>query len=185
MRHRLDRPALPILCCLLLVASAASAGVTISFDVPTLNKLLPAMTPNKVVVPLAEGRTLTVELRDLRVTGLDPDAGAGGRGHILTSVRLVVPELGLNVPLEPELSLHLLEQGRTSMLELRFEEARIALPFGAIDIASALPPLRFPAEDVWQLDVEPAPVQVRGRLSGIEMGLKVLRFEFDLEIVSP
>lgn len=185
MRRRLDRPAVLLPCCLLLVASTASAGVTVGFDIPTLNELLPAMTLDEVTVPLADDRSLTVRLEDLRVIGLDPDAGAEGRGHIVTSVRLVVSDLGLTVPLEPELSLRILEAGAETILELRFEEARIRLPFGAIDIAALLPPLRFPADDVWRVEVEPAPVHVRGRLTGIDMGVKVLRFEFDLEVVSP
>jgi hypothetical protein len=54
---------------------------------------------------------------------------------------------------------------------------------GSIDVAPFLPPLRFPAENLWLVAGAEGNVEVRSRLSRIEMGRKVVRFEYDLETV--
>jgi hypothetical protein len=116
----------------------------------------------------------------MRITGLDPAAVEGTSGHILTSMRLRVPQLGLDLPVQPRISLRATELQSTSLLELRFEEAQIPLPMGTIDVASFLPPLRFPAENLWLIAGARGDVRLHSRLSGIEMGQRVVRFEFDL-----
>ncbi len=125
-----------------------------------------------------------VFLEDMHVTGLDPAAGEGGSGHILTSMRVRIPQLGIDLPVEPKLSLHVAKSTPSSLLELRFEEVEIRLPLaGSIDVSAFLPPLRFPAENLWLVAGAEGDVQLRSRLNEIQMGLKVLRFDFDLEAV--
>jgi hypothetical protein len=70
------------------------------------------------------------------------------------------------------------------VLELRFEEVEISLPLlGVINIARFLPPLRFPVDNVWLVAGVEGDVEVRSRLSTIEMGRKVVRLGFDLDTV--
>lgn len=169
---------------LLLAPSAAGAGVTLDFDVKTLSEVLPAMTLDEIVVPIAQGRSLTVGISDLKVTGFDPAGGKNGEGSILTSLRLHVPQLGLDLPLQPRLSLQVVDVDARSTLELRFEQVQLQLPFaGALDLAGFLPPLRFPAENIWGLDGLKGEAQVRSRLTGVKMGRQELRFEFDVDLV--
>jgi hypothetical protein len=168
---------------LLAVALPATAGVTIGFDVETLNEVLPALSASEIAVPISESRSVSVFLENMQVTGLDPTAVEGTSGHILTSMRVRVPQLGLDLPVQPKISLHVTERQSTSLLELRFEEAEIPMVVGSIDVAPFLPPLRFPAESLWLVAGAEGDVRVRSRLSTIEMGRKVVRFEFDLETV--
>jgi hypothetical protein len=170
---------------LALWGGALRAGATIELDVPTLNVLLPALTPRAIDVPVA-GRTLRVELADLQVTGFDPAAGQGSEGHILTRVRVRVPELGLEMPIAPRLALGVIERDAASLLELRFAQAQLALPLlGAVDLATLLPPLRFPADSVFAVGGASGEVDVRSRLAGVRMGKGSIEFEFDLGVIEP
>ena len=168
---------------LLLVGLPIQAGVTVGFDAETLNELLPAMTLEEVDVPLAGGRSLRVYIEDLKVLGFAPKSADGGSDRILTSVTLRVPALGLTVPVEPEMSLVVVRDAGVSMLELRFDEVRIPLPLGSVNAAPFLDPLRFPADEVFLIEGNRGDVAVRSRLSTIEMGVEVVRFEFDLQLV--
>ena len=138
-----------------LVATVAplAAGVTVGFDIATLNEVLPALSASEIAVPLSGNRTLGIRLVDMQVTGLDPTGGGkGGTGHILTAMRVQVPSLGIDLPVEPHLSLHVAEGAQGSVLEMRFEQVSIALPLaGSIDVSPFLPPLRFPAENLCAL----------------------------------
>lgn len=177
MRIRLVHGAL-FLAAVLAATSSARSGVTVGVDVATLNALLPALGPTEVVVPLSEAGQLTIEVRDLKVTGLEP--GAGGTGQILTSLTLFVREAGIEIALAPRLALDVVDEGR--VLELRFVEARMALPLaGSLDIARFMQPLRFPATSVFLLDGADGEVRVTSRLQEIRMGAKVIQFEIDLE----
>jgi hypothetical protein len=168
--------ALPVL----VFAPPATAGVSVGFDVETLNELLPALSASAISVPITESQTVNVFLEEMRVTGLEPTAG--GSGHILTSMRVRVPRLGIDLPVSPRLSLHATEDRSGSLLELRFEEVRVALPLaGAIDIAPLMPPLRFPAENVFVVAGAVGDVEVRSRLREIQMGQRVVRLEFELD----
>jgi hypothetical protein len=166
--------------CWAAIAAPALAGVSVSFDRQTLNDLLPALTVNAIVVPLTDEQSIEVFLEDLEVTGFDPTAGVSGQ--ILTSMRLRVPQLGLDVVVESRLSLRVREQAQSSELEMRFERAELPLPLvGRIDVAGFLPPLRFPARNLFHIAGAQGEVQIVSKLSGIEMGQKVLRLTFDLE----
>lgn len=165
-----------------LLAVVTPAAATLGVDAATLNELLPAVAPRNVPVEITEGRTLDVELEDLKVVGFDPAAGADGKGQILTRVRIKIAELGLNVNLEPKLSLKVVQQAGISILELRFDNAEVPIPLaGTVDIGSFVPPLRFPAESLFYLQGMDGEVPFRSRLTDVKMGLKVLRFEFELE----
>jgi hypothetical protein len=167
----------------LACAPAVHADVTVGFDVETLNELLPALTRDEVAVPLGEGRTLDVKLVDLRVTALEPGSGRGGADQLRTALTLQVPALGLTLPISPAVSLGVADVGGESWLELRFEEALLRMPLGAIDLAPFLPPLRFPADNHWFVQGADDAVQVRSRLIGVEMGQKVVRLDFELTVV--
>ena len=167
-------------CALVAAVPCSRAGVTLGIDLATLNELLPALAANEIAVPLPTGQTVGVRLENLRVTSLEP--GAAGAGVILASMRVRVPQLGLDVPVDPRLSLHVNRAAGPSQLELRFEQAQVALPMaGALDIATFLPPLRFPAEYAWRLAGAAGDVELKSKLTSIEMGKNVLRLGFDVD----
>jgi hypothetical protein len=168
----------------LIAATPLPAGVTVSFDVPTLNELLPALTLEEVAVPITESRSIRASFEELVVTGFAPGSGADGADRILTSVRVRVPALGLSLDLEPAMSLAVVEEAGRHLLELRFEDVGIPLPLaGSIDAAPFLTPLRFPADEVFLLEGTRGDVAIHSQLAKIEMEANVVRFEFDLEVV--
>ncbi len=171
------------LCCLALATSPLCGGVTIGLDAETLNELLPAMMVQEVTVPIAGERTLQVFLDDLKVLGFAPAGAGGGANRILTSVRLRVPQLGLDLALEPRVSLEVVQEAGKPLLQLRFDEVPLPLPLaGSIDVGSFFKPLRYPADGVFNLEGGQGDVEVRGRLERVEMGTKVVRFDFDLDV---
>jgi hypothetical protein len=186
-RRAAARPALLALAVLgMLAGGGGAAGGTVSFEVDreTLNDVLGELTLDEVVVPIAGSRSLTVRLEDLRVTGLDPTAGE--HGQILTSVRLLVPDLEMTIPTKPKVSLNVLQEEVGSLLELRFEEVKLSLPLaGTVNVARLLPPLRYPMDNVWLLAGTRGDVPVSSRLSKVEMGRTAVRFVFDVEVQSP
>lgn len=174
-----------ILTTLLAAAGGRSiaADVSVDIDREALNRVLTAITATQVRIPLTETRSIAVELRDLRVTALEPDAERRDRGHIRTTVRVVAPELGLDVPMAPRIALGVVEQNGLSLLELRFEELLLQLPFvGAVDLANLLQPMRYPADNVWLLAGVQGDVSVASRLTGIEMHSERLHFEFSIRL---
>ncbi len=157
------------------------AGMTVGFDTRTLNDVLPSLTAREIEVPLSEDSVIGVVLENMQVTGLEPGVGENGSGHILTSMRVRVPQLGLDLPVESKLSLHVAREASGDLLELRFDEVEINLPLaGSIDIAAFLTPLRFPAENVWRVEGADGDIRVRSKLAGIDIGSELLRFEFEL-----
>jgi len=167
------------------LAAPARAGVTLDIDAASLNEVLSALAAQEVEVALTEGRSLTVRLEQLKVLGFDPTAGPAQEGRIRTSVRVVAPDVGLAVTLQPALSLRIVD-GATGELELRFEEVELPLPLvGPINLAPLLRPTRFPADYVWQLEGAAGPSWVRSRLVGVRMGRETLRFSFEVGVVAP
>lgn len=180
------RVGLGFACALALSVSTASATLSVGVDVPTLNALLPALAPREVALPLGPERTMRVELHDIEVVGFDPAAGDGSAGHVLTRMRLVVPDLGLELALAPHLALRVVQEAGHGILELRLERAEIRLPVaGAINIGSMIPPMRWPAEAEFQMSGAAGAVPVRSRLTGVKMGVSVLRLDFELEPIRP
>ncbi len=178
--RRLCRSGAIVLGCV-LAALPAWPGMTVGFDTDTLNEVLPALTATEIQVSLSETNTIGVVLEEMRVTGLQPGGSDGEPGHILTSMRIRVPQLGLDLPVDSKLSLHLSRQPAGNVLELRFDEVEIPLPLaGKLDIASFLPPLEFSADNLFRVAGAGGDIHIRSTLIAIEMGIKVLRFEFDL-----
>ncbi len=162
--------------------SIAQAGVKVDFDAATLNNLLGALTHQELDVPITDSRSIKVRLDNLRLKGFDPTAGEERQGFLLTALELSAPELGLSVSVEPRLSLAVVEVGTRSVLELRFEEVSLPLPLGSLNLAPFLPPIRFPADQIFLMDGAAGEVQVRSKLSRVRIGRDVLQFEFDVRV---
>lgn len=170
----------------LLGAGAARADVAFEVDKTTLNRILSEVSLDRVAVPISAQRTITVQLEELLVTGLDPAAGEGGQGYILTSMMLRVPDLGLSLRVEPRISLNVVEQDGEALLEMRFEQVPLKVPFaGAINLAPLIPPMRYPTDNVWLLAGARGDVPIVSRLSKIRMGREALRFVFEIDVQSP
>jgi hypothetical protein len=172
----------------LLALSAAPSRADVAFvvDRSTLNDVLASSTLNEVEVPVAPGRSVTVRLEDLKVTGLDPTAGEDGRGYILSSMRLEVPEVGIDMTVRPRISLRVAEIEGQSLLELRFEQVAFPLPLvGTVNVARLLPPLHYPTETVLYLAGARGNVPVTSRLKDVEMGRQAIRFVFEVEVQAP
>ena len=161
----------------------AMADVSVDIDRETLNRVLTAVAATQVEIPLTETNSVAVELRDLRVTALEPDAGRRDRGHIRTTVRVVAPELGLDVPLAPRIALGVIEENGRHLIELSFEELLLQIPLvGAIDLAGWMRPMRYPADNIWLLAGVDGNVEVASRLVGIEMHPEGVRFQFTIHV---
>jgi len=164
-------------------ASPALARVEVTLDAATLTEFLRTVTPPAVVLPLPSGKEITMELRDLRVNGFDPAAGKNGRGLVLTSLRLGIPALGVELPLEPKLSLDIETAEGSKICVLRFEKLSIPLPMtGALDVSPLLPTFRVPADAEWVVPMRQGDVQVKSRLVETRMGAESIRFGFDLDM---
>lgn len=159
------------------------AGVDISVDAETLSTLLAATIPPEVFLPVTGEHTLTLVLDDFRVTGFEPTGGDNGRGLLLTSLMLEVPELGLKLPVQPKLSLQLDDQDGQRICYLRFERVEVPLPIaGNVNIAYLLPKLPVPADNVTTIHSARGLFDVRTRLAEARMGARNLRFTFDLDV---
>jgi len=173
-------------CAVALLTAPALAGGTLGVDVATLNQLLPALTAEEFEVAVMGDQTVTLRLEELQITGFDPAAGGGSTGQILTRVRVAILDLGFTATIQPRLSLKVVERDKQSLLVMRFEQAEIPLPLlGDVDIGRLIPPLEFPAESFFMLQGANGDVPMRGWLTGVTMGQKVLQFEFDLEREEP
>jgi hypothetical protein len=163
----------------------AAAGVTVRFDEAAINELLPVLAPREVQVPLPGAGSVAVRLDDLRVVGFEPGESASSPGHIRTTLRAVVPALGLTAPLEPRLSLRVESQGQTKVLRLRFEQIPLRLPMaGSVDLAPFVEPMDFPVDSFHEVEGLPERTEVRSTLSGVKMESHAIRFDFDIDVVS-
>jgi len=161
----------------------ARADVVVTIDADTLNRVLPAISRQEVTVPVSN-RTLTVALRDLRITGFVPTAGAEQPGAILASLTVEIPELSTSLPVQPRISLHVVPGDPSSQLELRFEELALPLPLmRPINVAGLVPPLRFPTDNVFALDGAEGEVRVRSTLKQVQVEREGLRFTFGVNVV--
>ncbi len=179
---RARRPASLFALVLLATAAPAAARVDVTLDAASLNDLLAVMAPSEVRVPLTEGRGVTLQIQDLRVTGFDPTEGQKQEGFVLTSFRLKVPELALDMPLAPKLSLQVADKNGRKVAFLRFEKVLVPLPVtGTVDVAPLLPVLPLPTDTSWTVAAESGNVRVRTVLNEARMGAKNLRLTFDLQ----
>ena len=173
--------ALPAIMAAIVVGPALATG-TLGVDAATLNQLLPALTAEEFEVAIMGDQTVTLRLEKLQITGFDPAAGGGSTGQILTSVHIMIVELGIRATIHPRLSLSVVEREKQSLLVMRFEHAEFPLPLlGDVDVGRLIPSLEFPAESIFTLQGATKDVSMRGWLTGVKMGQKVLQFEFELE----
>lgn len=165
-----------------LAGSPAAARIELSIDAVSLNRLLASMAPDHVQVALAAGRTLTIRMQDLMVTGFDP--AAGPNGGVTASLRLVVPDLGIDLPVAPHLALEITQTagGRRASF-LRFDKVMLNLPLtGEVDVAALLPPLALMPSAGWVVDSARGSVRVTPRLVDARAGARTIRLGFDLDI---
>jgi hypothetical protein len=166
----------------LSAASPASARVDVTVDADSLNELIRSMAPDHVDVAVAAGRGVTLLLQDLKVTGFDP--GAGANGVVTTSLRLKVPELGLDMPVEPRLTLEMTggANGAKSCV-LRFQSVVLNLPLtGSVDVASLLPALPVMPDSAWIVHSARGDVRVKPTLVDAKTGAKSIRLGFELQV---
>jgi hypothetical protein len=94
------------------------------------------------------------------------------------------PQLGLNVPLQPRLSLQVAQVGSAKSLELRFEQLQLQLPLGAtVDLASLVAPLRFPAETTSTVEGAAGEVRIHSRITDVKMGTQAMRLDIDFSVL--
>jgi hypothetical protein len=165
-----------------LIYAPAFARIDVTLDADSLNGLLASMAPDEVQVGLTAGRSLTIRLQDLKVTGFDP--AAGPHGGVLTSLRLLVPDLGIDIPVTPRLTLEIGEgaSGRKASF-LRFDKVMLNLPLtGPVDVAALLPPLALLPDSAWVVDSARGKVRVKPALVEARTGVKNIRLGFELAI---
>jgi hypothetical protein len=164
------------------ISVPAYARIDVTLDADSLNGLLTSMAPNHVDVGLAAGRGLTIQMQDLKVTGFDPEAGR--HGGVATSLRLIVPELGIDVVVAPHLTLEIADAaaGRKVSL-LRFDKVVLNLPLtGEIDVAALLPPLILMPDAGWVVNSARGKVRIRPNLVDAKTGTKNIRLGFTLDV---
>ena len=165
-----------------LSALPALARVDMTLDADTLNGLLRDMAPDHAEVALTAGKKLTIQMKDMKVTSFDPTAGPNG--GLVTSLRLIVPDLSIDQPVAPRLTLDVRDtgDGRKTCL-LRFDKVVLSLPLtGSVDIASLLPPLTLVPEAGWIVNSAKGRVRVKPNLVDAKTGAKNIRLAYDLEI---
>jgi hypothetical protein len=165
-----------------LIHGVAAARIDVSLDAESLNGLLASMAPDHVDVSLAAGRSLTIQMKDLKVTGFEPTAGPNG--GVNTSLRLIVPDLGIDVPVEPRLTLEIQDvAGGRKASFLRFDKVVLNLPLtGSVDVASLLPPLALLPDAAWVVNSARGRVRVRPTLVDAKTGAKGIRLGFTLDV---
>jgi hypothetical protein len=168
---------------LVLAVRPAQARVEITLDADSLNEMLTSMAPDRVQVNLGGGRSVVLQLHDMKVTGFDP--AAGPNGGVTTSLRLVVPELGIDIPVTPHLTLDMKSGANgKKTCALRFDKVVLNLPLtGAVDVASLLPVMPIMPETAWTVDSARGKVRVRPDLLDAKTGAKNIRLAFDLAVV--
>jgi hypothetical protein len=171
---------LPILFAVL--SAPAFARIDVTLDAESLNGLLASMAPNHVDVSLAGGRGLTIQMQDLKVTAFDPTAGR--HGGVATSLRLIVPDLGIDVVVAPHLTLEIADAaGGRKVSMLRFDKVLLDLPLtGSVDVAALLPPLMLMPDTGWIVNSARGKVRVRPNLVDATTGTKNIRLGFTLYI---
>lgn len=170
---------------LTLLGGPARPAAQLTVDVDTLNELLPAVLPSEIQVRIA-GSLRRIELRDFRIEALDPSHGEDSRGRILTSLKIRVPDFGLELPVRPGLVIGVVDRDRSPSVEIRFQQATVDLPVaGEIDLARLIPPVRYPAESFFSFQGTAGEVPMAGRLTEVRMGRTHLRFEFEVRREEP
>jgi hypothetical protein len=169
---------------MLSAGGAPQAGADLTIDAATITELLAVLTPERVQVPLPGAAPIAVSISDIKVTGFDPSGGANGKGHVLTSLVLRAPEIGLTLPVNPRLSLHVVEKEGQQLCVVRFHDVQLPVPvIGPVDISSALPTIQIPADHLYATSGARGGVRIRTRLVDVLMGTTGLRLRFDVNVL--
>jgi hypothetical protein len=165
-----------------VIFAPALARIDVTIDAESLNGLFESMAPESVQVALGAGKSITIRLEDLRVKAFDPTAGP--HGGVTASLRLKVPDLGIDVPVEPHLILDIKDaSGGRKASYLRFDKVVLNLPLtGSVDVAALLPPLALVPDAGWILNSARGKVRVRPHLVDALTGTKNIRLGFTLQI---
>ena len=175
--------ALVIPALILVAAPGSHADVVVTIDSETLNEVLAEIARQEISVPVSETQTLTVRVEGLKITGFQPTGDELEPGLIRTTMKLEVAELGSSVPVEPGISLHVTGESGTTELEMRFAELMLRLPLmRPINVGGMLPPLRFPADNLFVLEGAQKDVRVASHLKGVRIQENGIRFDFGVEV---
>jgi len=165
----------------LIPATAARADVDLSIHPDTLADLLATMIPPKIELSLLAGRKLTLEIGELQIVGFEPTSETNP-GRILGKLNVHVPDLGLDLPVAPRLSLSVSEQNGLTVCNLLFDEVMVGMPMGEFDISPFFPTIPVPADVVNLIESQRGVHEVRTRLAEATMGARALRLRFTLDV---
>ena len=167
-------------------APLARAETRVSFDRETLGKLVGALTEQELDFPLSAGRSMRVQLDEVRLLRLEPPrSGEKGAGRIVAALVARVPQLGLTLPLETSVAVDVVELEGTSSLELRFVSLPLTMPLGSVDLAPLVPPLHYPAEGDFEIAGATGAVVLKTRLIAAALDADGLTLRLALDAVPP
>lgn len=167
---------------LLVLASfpAARANVDLTLDAQSLTRLLSIVAPPTVTVGMAPAASIEVAIQDIQVTGFDP-AASGGLGQLLTKMRLVSPQIGLDLEVTPRVALEIRKREGLSFCYVTFQKMEIPMPWGKLDAATLLPALPVRADHVFEVETSTGSAGLRSVLTKASMTASDLRLTFALD----
>jgi len=161
--------------------TAAAAGVRIEMDRESLSQMVSALAPTEFKVPIAGGASLRLELRDVRVTGLEPATAQRPGDGLRLAARVLAPDVGFESTIAPRLRVELASSEGQSVIELKFEGLALSIPLvGKLDLGRLVAPMRYPAQNAFTLPNGTGGVPMTSRLSKIAMTKDALHLEGDV-----
>ena len=165
---------------LAFLASPARADVDLTLDAPSLTRLLSILAPPTVQVGMAGTAAIEVAIQDIEVTGFDPAAN-GGLGHLLARMRLVSPQIGLDLQVTPRVALEIRKKDGMSFCYVTFQKMEIPMPWGKMDAATLLPSLPVRADHVYEVETATGSAGLRSILTKATMTASELKLTFALD----
>jgi hypothetical protein len=165
---------------LVALAPPARADVEMTLDADSLTRLLSIVAPPKITVGMAPAASIEVRIDQIQVTGFDPAAG-NGVGHLLTRMRLVSPEIGLDAEVTPRVALSIRKRDGLSFCYVTFEKMEVPMPWGRIDAATLLPSLPLRADHVYEIETATGSAGLRSILTKATMTDTHLKLTFALD----
>ena len=166
--------------CLTALVTPARADVDLTLDAQSLTRLLSILAPPTVQVGMAPAAAIEVAIQDIQVTGFDPAAN-GGLGHLLTKMRLVSPQIGLNLEVTPRVALDIRKKDGLSFCYVTVQQMEIPMPWGKLDAATLLPSLPVRADHVYEVETSTGSAGLRSILTKATMSASDLKLTFALE----
>lgn len=160
----------------------AWAGLTVTVDKESLDEILEALTAQELSIQLPTGAEIQVQLDDLEITRLQPSAPDGPSGWIDTRVRVRAQSLGLDMKLQPRLTMRVLPNGSKTMLEVRFSNVELNFGLAKVDLGAVMPAMRYEAEQLGILGGAGGDVGVLAKMREVEIQAEQLLFHFDLAV---